>query len=235
MHEPFYLGAYWGARRETVEECAERLADCLESMKRCSSLMGAWATKPGRGVHPVTVCGADDVGALRDLLRAGTNQRDADGSAIAELGFSLALWNGNREMPIGLSVTCGAWTTAPGVMNSFVIDLPTPAAGAELYDIETALALMRATVAAWQPDWATLTSYELADALDAPPRVPTLGWITFLGDPRPVPARALSGRSEKVPGGALLVSADQVQQADATKMMRLRDELQSAGSLTPIP
>jgi hypothetical protein len=233
MDEPFYLGTYWGARRESVEVCAERLAGCLARLAQCSVVLAGWSTKPGRGAD-VAVDGAD-LDALRDLLLGGVNRRDADGSAIEELGFSLGLWNGDRDTPIGMSVTCGGWTTTQGVMNSFVLDLPAPGEAAQLYDLETALCVMRGVVASWDPDWATLTSYELADALDARPREPSVGWITFLGAERPVPGGALAGRREDLSGGTLLVSADRVADAELSAVRALAGALHSAGSLVPTP
>jgi hypothetical protein len=232
--EPFYLGAYWGARRESVDACTERLASCLAGLARCSASLSGWSTKAGRGRGGVAVEGAD-VGALRDLLPAGVHRRDADESPIEELGFSLGLWNGDRDAPVGLSVTCGSWTATPGVMNSFVLALPSPGEAEQLYGREAALCLMRAAVTAWQPDWATLTSCELADALDAPTREPSLGWITFLGDQRPVPGRPSVGHREELQDGTVLVSAERVQDVDVSKVRDLAGELRSAGSLAPTP
>ena len=234
MDEPFYLGAYWGARRESADACATRLADCLARVRPCSALLGGWRTKPGRSGDGVATDGAD-VDLVRDLLLAGVNRRDADGSAMSELGFSLGLWNGENETPVGLSVTCGSWTQAVGVMNSFVLDLPAGAEAEQLYELETALCLMRAAATAWDPDWATLTSYEIADALDARPREPSVGWITYLGDQRPIPGGVPAERRERLPGGTLLVTADRAEDADVTSARALAGALHAAGSLAPTP
>jgi hypothetical protein len=108
IDEPFYLGLYWGARCEPVEVCAGRLASCLASLGRCSVSLGSWSTRAG----DVDA----DADALRELLLAGVNRRDAGASPIEELGFSVGLWNRDRQVPIGVSVTCGSWSRrCPGV------------------------------------------------------------------------------------------------------------------------
>lgn len=194
-------------------------------------------------LSPATVADMAAVpGVTHALLRARSRQHErclelrSIVGTYDELGFSVGLWNGDRALPIGLSVTCGSWTAAPGVMNSVVLDLPVlePGEAERLYELDTALCLMRAMVEAWQPDWATLTSYELADALDAGPREPAVGWITFLGDGRPVPS-GVPARREELLGGTLLVSADRVEDVGVATAKALAEALYSAGSLTPTP
>jgi hypothetical protein len=234
MEEPFYLGAYWGARQEPVDVCAQRLADCLVRLEQCDAALAGWSTKQHRRGDSVQFDGAD-LDVLRGLLVAGTNHRDADGSSIDELGFSVGLWNGDGERPIGLSITCGAWTTTAGVMNSVVLDLPpwSRTRHERLFEIDTARCVISAVVESWRPNWATLTSYELADALDAPPRVPSVGWFTFLAEGRPIPDTLPLARREDVSGGVLLISADRVEDADVRRISSLADALRKAGSLIP--
>jgi hypothetical protein len=227
MDEPFYLGAYWGPRRESVEDCAERLARCLGDLAACNDSLAQWSKKPSGAVEVTT-------SSLRELLLAGVNRRDADGTPIAELGFSAGLWNGDRKVPVGLSVTCGAWTSTPGVMNAVVLDLPTPGEAPALYELDTARCLMRAVVEAWEPDWATLTTYELADALDAGPREPAVGWLTFLAGGRPV-AADVPARREELGSGALLVAAERVEDVGVARVSALAGALRSVGALTPTP
>jgi hypothetical protein len=91
-----------------------------------------------------------DAEALTEPLRSGQNRRDVDGTSIPELGFSAGLWNGDFKRAGAFSVKCGAWS--PVVPNSFVLNLPAADDGAaELYQPETAKALMRAVTGSWEP------------------------------------------------------------------------------------
>lgn len=238
MAEPFYLGAYWGPRRESAEACAEHLADCIARLGACSELFERWYEKTDRKAAAKRSSVPLDPGALRELILLGANRCDADGSPIEELGFSVGLWNGDREAPIGLSVNCGGWTSTPGVLNAFVLDLPPllPGPAAQLYGLDAARAIMRATVEAWEPDWATLTSYELAAALDPAPREPSVGWITFFSDRRALPEDLPVALGERMPGrGTLLIATDRVEDVDASRLREIVAMLEEAGTLMPTP
>lgn len=238
MDEPFYLGAYWGPRRESAAARARRLADCFARLGACSELLGSWREKVDRKEQASHTAVSSESEALRELMLAGVNRRDADGSPIDELGFSVGLWNGDREAAIGLSISCGGWASTPGVMNAFVLDLPPrlPGPTAQLYELDTALAIMRAVVEAWEPDWATLTSYELAAALDPAPREPSVGWVTFLSDRRALPGDVPVPFCERLSSkGVLLVAADRVGDVDVSGLREIAATLDEAGTLAPTP
>ncbi len=238
VDEPFYLGAYWGPRREPVGACAQRLADCVARLGACSELLRTWYEKADRKAdarHRPVVPAAE---VLRKLMVAGVNRRDANGSVIEELGFSVGLWNGDHKTSVGLSISCGGWTSVPEVMNAFNLDLPTPAEelGGQIYELDTALAIMRVVVGAWEPDWATLTSYRLADAVDAGPRKPIVGWITFLADRREVPSRLPVAARESMAGqGTLLVAAERAGEVGSSRLREIARALNEAGALISTP
>jgi hypothetical protein len=235
LDEPFYLGAYWGPRREPADECAQRLSATLVRLRERDGLLGEWFTKSARRDDGAVRVEPADVETLTRLLVAGVNRRDSDRTAIEELGFSAGLWNGDRDVPIGLTASCGVWSASRGIMNSFVLDLPPPSVerATHLYELDTAVALMRAVVEPWWPDWATLTSYGLADALDSSPREPAIGWITYLSDPRPVPDATPAAVRKQFSDGTLLVSTDSVANVDVAQVKALAVALGRAGSLAP--
>jgi hypothetical protein len=236
--EPLYLGAYWEPRRESAGECGKRLADCLARLVACNDLLQRWHEKAYREADAGRSTVDADPEGLRDLLLRGVNRRDADGTPIEELGFSAALWNGVREAPIGLSITCGACTSARGVMNAFVLDLPLrqPGPAAQLYELDTGLAVMRSVVEAWEPDWASLTCDNLAAALDSGPREPSIGWITFLSGRRPFPRHLPIPFQKRVAGrGMLLIAADRAEDVEVSSLREVSAVLSEAGTLEPTP
>lgn len=119
VDRPFYVGAYWGSRREGLEECASRLQIGLAALAQVSPLLARWKPKGRTRMGPVS---GDEVVAsqLVDVLGRGVNRRDADGSVIEELGWSWSAWNGLSRSPAAVSVQCGATTFSVGVLNSFV-------------------------------------------------------------------------------------------------------------------
>ncbi len=204
-----YLGAYWGARAETLEQCTDR---CVSFLKRIGSVdpaLGTWYQK-GRSrrdalrkpVEPTPV-------RIRDLLLAGRNRRDlGDRPVVEELGFRVGMWNGSASPDsVGLSVHCGCYTAVKGLGNALVLNLPSPEGevGRRLFTGATAGALVEAVVESWEPTWATWTSHELADT--QPTDGGVVGWMTYLSDPLihrlKVP---LDGYDTKRLGGGLLIT-----------------------------
>ncbi|WP_436500388.1 Imm52 family immunity protein [Actinokineospora sp. HUAS TT18] len=195
--EPFHVGAYWGSRPEPVEACAERLRRLLTGLAEAHPALATWYRKGTRKSAATTPVAADPA-ALVELLNAGRNRADVGGGVLAELGFSFGLWH-RDPVEVGLAGTVGYHAGNPHLMNSVVLDLPIPAgAGAELYDPAVAERVMAAIVSAWEPDWATWTSWPLREAQTTAPREPVAGWLTYLGPSR---AAALNGRTPATPLG----------------------------------
>jgi len=209
VSEPFYLGAYWGPRKEAVASCADRLAACLSGLARASELVGTWYLKANRKSEMTKAPVSIEPEALATLLQAGQNRRDVDREPILELGFSVAMWNGDYKRAVGMSVKCGAWSTV--VPNSFVLSLPSIDDGAaELYAPDVAQELIRSVVTAWEPEWATFTSHSLREAQQLAPGAPVLGWATYLASRDGVSEPQVpSGVSSEPLGAGVLVRVGQ--------------------------
>lgn len=232
--EPFVLGAYWGPRRESVDACAMRLSRCLRELGSAHEVLASWYRKgTGRAARqkpPV----ATDVESLRDLLLAGRNRTDFGREVIEELGFSVDLWNRN-PVEVGLGIHCGSHTTVAGIMNSFVLDLPKPdASSAPLFSRDVAGGLVRTAAWCWEPDWAVLTTSSLRERQAAGPREPSVGWVTYLRDPRPIPNTLPTGViAERLNGGTLLLVGGSAEDVPVDTVDSLRDDLTRAGTLYP--
>src|SRR5687767_8638141 len=116
IENPF-IGAYWSARKETRRESALRITKFLEAIGE-QPLFASWYLKARRkaALTPLEI----SVDAIEMQLK--TNNRDTDGSAIQELGFSLNVWNGTDKSPASFAVICGAFSNY--VKNSAVLSLP---------------------------------------------------------------------------------------------------------------
>jgi hypothetical protein len=95
MADRFYAGAYWGPRAESSAQCAARLEACLRSLGRSHEVLSRWyrkgTSRSAASGRPIDI----DADTLESLLSGGRNRTDVGGEVIAELGFSLALWNNN--------------------------------------------------------------------------------------------------------------------------------------------
>jgi len=172
-----YIGAYWGPRQESADQCAERLKASFSELAATSDVFASWYEK-GRSrrdalKHPVQ---PDD---LLTLVESGCSKRDSDKSVIEDLGFRVGVWNGeSEERSASLSVRCGAHSQNPNLGNSVVLSLPEVLG--DLAEKERALKALMAVVRAWEPDWAGIISHESADARPFTPGSPFVDWMIYL-------------------------------------------------------
>lgn len=230
--EPYYLGAYWGNRRESSLRCGERFAQCVARLGEIDEALGAWfrrGASKAAAKTPVEL----DAESLGRLLAQGRNHRDVDGEVIEELGFSFGMWN--RATPtVGLSGTVGAHPSFPGVSNSFVLDFPPPEAeGLGLYDPHVARSIFDTVVEAWEPEWATWSTPALRGVQGVGAQEPVVGWMTYLN----VTVRddLLDDASlRSLVGGTVITIGKAPGAATPHAVSEVRKRLKRAGALAPI-
>ncbi|MCA0145760.1 Imm52 family immunity protein [Blastococcus sp. LR1] len=211
MADAFYVGAYWGPREESVDDCAVRLSGQLSTLTGLDPLLQGWFKK-GKSRKAALANEVDtSPDSLRALLLAGRQRRDDDErSVIADLGFSVGLWNG-QAISVALSVHCGSGAAVQGMTSNYLtIQLP-PAQkdSASLYRRDVALGLMRSVVTSWAPAWSTWTNHRLRSAQNPQPHEVVAGWATFVADGVGVQSQLLPvGAAVKSIGHGLLVVAD---------------------------
>src|SRR4051794_30187502 len=122
MLETYYIGAYWGARRESADACAHRTQHFLECLAACDPLFLHWFKLGQSRKEALQHEIKPDQETLQKALLAGKNRTDRD-QVLEDLGFRLGLWTGgNDEGSAGLSIHCGCYSSRVG--NSCVIELP---------------------------------------------------------------------------------------------------------------
>lgn len=220
-----YVGAYWGPRAESLNACVDRSTTFLDGLRLLNPAFETWYL-PGRSrrdalrrrVHP-------EREALLNLLGSGRNRRDSDQSVIAELGYSMDLWNGQAPS-VGLSVGCGMHPRTPHVKNVAVVNLPSSDDGlGDLASTPVALGLMRLLVDCWEPDWATWTSHEWRKEQGGEPGAPVLGWMTYLAGALPAEGMPAGVIVEPFGSGALITTADDIAGVTRDVLVAAREAL----------
>ena len=170
-----FVGAYWGIRRESRDECTLRISKALTAIAKHDSALASWyrkgRTKSAALKNKVDVT-VDGIGGLLE-----TNNRDTNGSAIAELGFSIGLWNGSGVLPVSFSVTCGAYSEF--VKNSALLQLSAEAGTDAFLCSERMRELFTDFIAAFDPDTAVVTSHEYIDHAGGGAPWEAGGWLVY--------------------------------------------------------
>ena len=177
-----YLGAYWPARKEAIDSCADRLLGFLTGLEALDPAFGSWY-EVGKSLRqslkrPVEF---QNRSALISLLERGRSWTDVGRHVMEDLGFSFYLWNGGKPpCQIGLNGQCGVYSPYQG--NCTLLDLPDQL---EILRHPERMAAMLALAARmWEPDWAAVISRRSMDARNHVVGKPFVDWLIYLGKER---------------------------------------------------
>jgi hypothetical protein len=152
--EIYFLGAYWGDRKESVEECANRVVECLSAIPKCDEAFSRWYLTGRSRKEALEGEFLVTREAVKQQLLKGRNRRDVGGEVIENLGFSLNLWNGGKDsQDVRFSIQCGTYAANPNLCNSCLLNLPSEGLPRErVLRVDALLCLMGAVVAGFDPD-----------------------------------------------------------------------------------
>jgi immunity protein 52 of polymorphic toxin system len=191
MQERYYVGAYWGPRKETALECARRAELFFHMLARCDPTFVKWY-RGGRGAprelpgHPVR----PEATEWEQLFLRGVNRTDADRKVIEDLGFREYVWNAKKERtrvelhcgeysPWGAGNTCLLYPPWEGPVRERILSAP----------------VLTSVATAWDPDFAMASSTEMVRLIRKREREVRVGWLTYLSrrlgtlPPLPAPVR----------------------------------------------
>ncbi|MGY6122045.1 Imm52 family immunity protein (plasmid) [Paraburkholderia strydomiana] len=156
--ETYFAAAYWGPRRETVENCAVRAVTFLTALGQISEFFKEWRLQGRSRAEALRKRAIDEqsVDTLVSLFAKGRNKKDIGGGVIDELGYRASMWNGGDDRTASsLTMGCGMYSTIVGLSNAVVLQLP------QQFDVQSEDGLrnvMSAFALAWEPDWAIVSS-----------------------------------------------------------------------------
>jgi hypothetical protein len=226
------LGAYWGARPELLDRCADRLLAFVSALAEVDPLLATWC-EPGESRAEALTSTVDlTYNTLRDLLFDGRYRRnDEKRTIVQDLGYSADLWNG-QDVEVGLSVSCGGWTSR--MANSARMRFPesVDSIKSHLHERDTILALTRIMVDAWSPVHASWVNRDLRKAQGAQRGDVVVGWATYLSEGRLAKAGPLPTdvRSEPLGDGLLITIGDDPMSTPLPLVMAVREALGPAVS-----
>ena len=192
MQEDYYVGAYWGPRKETALECARRAELFFHRLARCDPSFAQWyrgGRKAPRGLpgHPVD----PDSRELEKLLLQSRICTDVDKEVIERLGFSQMMWNAKKEAT-EISLSCGGYSPWGGPNSCLLKPTRQSAVLNRLLCVPVLAEVLTSMVTAWDPDFAMASSSEMVDLVEKGGFEVRVGWLTYLsrrlGTPPPLPA-----------------------------------------------
>ena len=143
------VGVYWGARSSRFPICAQQAAAHFAALQDVDPGLVRWFVKAKRKPKMPTEVDVRSADQVAVLLGKGVNRRDTDKSVIAELGWSLSLWNGDlKGTSASTSVYCGC--TSAHVGNNAMLEIHREAANG-LSD-NAAIELLKALIDVWDAD-----------------------------------------------------------------------------------
>jgi hypothetical protein len=249
MTENVNLLASWGVCTRTVDQCAERVLDCLRKLAVCDAVFAQTWLQCGNSLKSAYENKVElTVNVLRQLLDKGRFRRDVDKTVMEELGFSSGrLWNGSFDTPAHVAFHCGAHPDPiymPGV-NSVRVEFPPLGPAAErTLQMNTLRHVMSAVVSVWDPDWARVSTYEMDQVVypEAYYKGQKAGWLTYASDrygelpelPPTCGTQHLEGLGTLIVlNGIKRVSSSGIQHVKAVRS--LSEVLKKAGMLAPLP
>jgi hypothetical protein len=207
MDQSLILGAYWSAREETINECAQRLQTFLAKISTIDESLCEWYER-GRSREEALSrqIEIENHDALVRLLDKGRNRRDIGNEVIEKLGFRIGVWNGHFKDndEASLSILCGSYSKA--TLNSLVLALPKAFKSKEFFE------QVRETIACasliWEPDWAGVMTNSAMRARNFSARRPFVDWMVFV--PRSIKSVAPPATvTPLAKGGCLIVTQSQ--------------------------
>jgi hypothetical protein len=195
MDERYYMGGYWGPRKETPLESARRAELFFHMLARCDPMFTQWY-RGGRGA-PRTLPGypvRPDAAEWEQLFLRGRLRTDVDKEVIEEFGFGAHVWNAKGSQWSRIQLHCGSYSRGSGNVCLFYPPEEGPLRervlrAPLLAEVLTSLAI------AWDPDYAMFISSEMLELVRKGKWEVRVGWLTYLSrrlgtlPPLPAPVR----------------------------------------------
>jgi hypothetical protein len=230
MDESHYVGAYWLARPESVEECARRAEAFFRLLAPCDPLLSRWFRK-GWTLEEALQNHFEP--SMEAFVRIFSQKKEE----YPPGGVRLGVWNGDVNDAVSASVDCGE--ASVWVPNSSLVRLPAEGPAAErLFQVSTLCQILRAMVLAWEPEWGVATSGSHRDRVSDSGSAGTfVGWVTYFSHRRgPIPALPPPVRVEPVEdkGSLIILTPERISTEHVELARTVTGLLDQAGLIGPL-
>jgi hypothetical protein len=195
MQEDYYVGAYWGPRKETALECARRAELFFHMLTRCDPSFAQWY-RAGRG-FPRELPGwpvHSELKELEEFFLKGKHRTGVSKKVIEDMGFRQMLWNAKKEAT-ELHISCGKYSPWGGPNVCLLNPSREGAVRERLLRVPVLTEVLTTMATAWDPDFAMASSSEMVDLVEKGRFEVRVGWLTYLSrrlgtlPPLPAPVR----------------------------------------------
>lgn len=175
--DQYYFGVYWKARKESIDQCAQRLEDFFSNLRNIDSRL--------LKLRPVLEKESDQADYpsqreyLKYVLEQGVNQNDVGGEVIPDLGYSATfVGEGDSQPAISIKLTCCVYSEWNS--NACVIYIPKEKALESIFLEQNMIRdLFKQLVKCWNPDHGRLTNFELEEELMVDGEYVDVGCVTY--------------------------------------------------------
>jgi hypothetical protein len=209
MNESWDLSIYWCPRSESASYLSNRLQRFLEMASAISANLGYWyTTGPKRQSSRGKPINEYDLNALERLIEKNTTRNDV-GTPVDFGGYTLGLWNGQREDAFAHIRIAAGRNKSPGAdykANYVSLSLQPNLAVHDLGNDDALKQYISTLILAWEPGWAVLYRYGSPGYKAKPEKGPFLDKMAWAGPPFLAQAASLSEDGVTVDvlaGGAL--------------------------------
>lgn len=175
IKDSFYIGAYWEARKESLEASTNRT---LSYFQRIISLHPIFNTlyEPGWSKKKALEKPIEfNITYFQKKLVKGLKKGEIDADGFCILGFNFSCWS---EKSDGVSwfmhVSTGSYS--PYLTNSNVISFSSLKEDDKVLTLNLFIKIMEVMINSWEPEYCILGSSNLRDFLDVGNQV---GWATY--------------------------------------------------------
>jgi len=191
--ESYEMNLWWGARQESVEQCAPRFMRFLNGLATTDATFSDWRKggSGGKGIYRPYCALPLTIEEATRLLDKGREYYDTTPRQVwPEMGFGTAAWNGrDDDYYAGFSVLAGAYVNKNPHWNHVSVDISRRRRRDDAPWSAAALrTLLAFAIAVWKPREASIDCYRYEDFRATAP------------DPNYKP------RTEPLPPGAVLLT-----------------------------
>ncbi|WP_309892376.1 Imm52 family immunity protein [Archangium sp.] len=224
MMDTYYAAVYWGNRVESAEACARRAETFFHLLSRCDADFIRWFEKADSRKKALQLQFEPTYETFLRFFKRRSYR-------MGKVGFIFGAWTGHLEDERGGMVRfkCGLETV--GVSNSCLLQLPREAPGTErVLTVPVLAEMVRAMVAAWEPDYGGVFSNTYQRARDESVGQPYTGWLMYLSHRRgQVPPLPEPVRVEPVEDkGSLLILTPERFNGHEARHAALADEVRAS-------